>query len=194
MSIRCTIGVLALQGGFAEHIRMLTQMGVACREVRLPGDLEGLDGLILPGGESTTMGKLAISYSLMEPLRRIAREIPVWGTCAGAVLMARDIENSQPFLGLMDISLTRNAFGRQADSFEIDLEVPALHSGGIPVLFPAVFIRAPRIDRVGNEVEVLTRLRGGEIVAVRQHRFLATSFHPELTNDERFHQYFLTLI
>jgi 5'-phosphate synthase pdxT subunit len=188
------IGVLALQGAFIEHIKILRGLGVEAVEVRLPADLEGLDGLIIPGGESTTIGKLATMYNLMEPLRRFAAEKPVWGTCAGMIFMAKDIGLDQPLLGIMDIVVERNAFGRQVDSFEVDLEVPYL-SNGRPAPFPAVFIRAPRLISADEEagVEILARLEDGTAVAARQGRWLVTSFHPELTNDPRFHKYFLTL-
>lgn len=184
------IGVLALQGAFIEHIHLLEGLGVQAVEVRLPGDLTGLDGLILPGGESTTIGKLATTYGLIEPLRALAGQgFPLWGTCAGMILLARDAGRAQPLLEVMDVRVRRNAFGRQVDSFETGLEVPAL--GGAP--FPAVFIRAPLIESVGAGVEVLARLADGTIVAARQGRLLATSFHPELTGDARFHQYFLKM-
>lgn len=189
------IGVLALQGAFIEHIKMLRELGVEAVEVRLPADLEGLDGLIIPGGESTTIGKLATMYKLMEPLRQFAEEKPVWGTCAGMIFMAKDIGIDQPLLGLMDIVVERNAFGRQVDSFEVDLDVARLNNGR-PQPFPAVFIRAPRLVSGDEEagVEVLARLEDGTAVAARQGHWLVTSFHPELTDDARFHQYFLELV
>jgi 5'-phosphate synthase pdxT subunit len=189
------IGVLALQGDFAEHLALLRRLQVEAAEVRLPGDLEGLEGLIVPGGESTTIGKLAITFGLMEPLRAFGGRRAIWGTCAGAILLSKDAGREQPLLGLMDISVERNAFGRQADSFEIELEVPVLDPPDRP--FHAVFIRAPLIEKVGKGVEVLARLPStsgkGSIVAARQGHLLATSFHPELMDDARFHQYFLTL-
>jgi len=181
------VGVLALQGAFIEHEKMLQQLGVQAVEVRLPEHLDGLDALIIPGGESTTIGKLAVSFGLLEPLREFAQHKPVWGTCAGMILLARDIGRDQPLLGLMDITVSRNAFGRQVDSFETDLHVPALG----PEPFHAVFIRAPLVTRVGEGVEVLARLEDGGIVAARQGHWLATAFHPELTGDSRFHRYFL---
>jgi 5'-phosphate synthase pdxT subunit len=189
------IGVLALQGAFVEHIKKLRALGVEAVEVRLPEDLEGLDGLIIPGGESTTIGRLATLYGLMEPLRRFAAERPVWGTCAGMIFMARDIGRDQPRLAVMDIEVERNAFGRQVDSFETELEVPAL-ADGQGRGFPAVFIRAPRLVRADEEagVEVLARLADGTAVAARQGRWLVTSFHPELSDDDRFHRYFLSLV
>jgi len=189
------IGVLALQGDFLEHLDMLRRIGVETAEVRLPGQLAGLDGLILPGGESTTFGNLAEHYQLMEPLRQFGRQHAIWGTCAGAIFLSKDARRSQPLLGLMDIVVERNAFGRQVASFETDLDVPALRqvdSSGDP--FPAVFIRAPLIESVQGDAEVLARLEDGRIVAAQQGRWLATSFHPELTSDDRFHRYFLQLI
>ena len=181
------VGVLALQGDFLEHKAMLRSLGAQPVEVRLPGQLDGLDALIIPGGESTTIGKLAVSYGLLEPLREFARHKPVWGTCAGMIMLARDIGRAQPLLGLMNITVNRNAFGRQVDSFETDLDVPALG----PEPFRALFIRAPLVTAVGDGVEVLARLDGSSIVAVRQGHWLATAFHPELTGDSRFHRYFL---
>jgi 5'-phosphate synthase pdxT subunit len=190
------IGVLALQGDFAEHIALLRRLKVEAAEVRLPGDLEDLEGLIVPGGESTTIGKLATTFGLMEPLRAFGGRKAIWGTCAGAILLSKDAGREQPLLGLMDISVERNAFGRQVESFEIELEVPILDPSDRP--FHAVFIRAPLIERVGKGVEVLARLPStngkGSIVAARQGHLLATSFHPELTDDARFHQYFLTIV
>jgi len=164
-------------------------------EVRLPRDLENLEGLIIPGGESTTIGKLAEQYALSDPIRRLAESKPIWGTCAGAIFLSKDIRRPQPLLGLMDIVVERNAFGRQVDSFEMDLDLPALGSegNGQPRPFHAVFIRAPLIERVGEGVEVLARLPDGRIVAARQRNLLATSFHPELTKDDRLHRYFLNL-
>jgi 5'-phosphate synthase pdxT subunit len=186
---RLRIGLLALQGDFAEHAEVLRELGVEPVEVRRPEQLEGLDGLIIPGGESTTIGKLLDDFGLTAPLReRTARGWPVWGTCAGAILLADDIEHSrQPRIGGMDISVQRNAFGRQVQSFEADLDVPAL--GRQP--FRAVFIRAPVIDRVGARAQDLARLEDGRIVAARQGHLLATCFHPELTKDHRFHRYFI---
>jgi len=184
------IGVLALQGAFREHLEVLARLGVEGREVRLPKHLEGLDGLIIPGGESTTMGKLAVEYGLLEPLRELAAAgLPMWGTCAGLILLARDVGREQPLIGALDITVERNAFGRQVDSFEADLTVPVLEEPQRP--FRAVFIRAPLVTRVGAGVEVLARLDDSQIVAVRQGHLLGTSFHPELTDDDRFHRYFL---
>jgi 5'-phosphate synthase pdxT subunit len=189
------IGVLALQGDFAEHIVVLKRLGVEGIEVRLPGQLEGLDGLIIPGGESTTIGKLTTEYELIEPLRKFGKNKPIWGTCAGAIFLSKDARREQPLLGLMDITVERNAFGRQVDSFETALGVPALKrvdAKNQP--FEAVFIRAPLIASVDKkDVEVLSKLEDGRIVAAQQGRLLATSFHPELTGDDRFHRYFLLL-
>lgn len=189
------IGVLALQGDFAEHIQVLKRLGVEGVQVRLPRDLEGLEGLIIPGGESTTIGKLADQYGLIEPIRQLAETRPVWGTCAGAIFLSKDAHRLQPLLELMDIVVERNAFGRQVDSFETDLDVPQLASAGNGQARPyhAIFIRAPLIERVGPGVEVLAKLPDGKIVAARQRNLLATSFHPELTRDDRFHRYFLSL-
>lgn len=189
------VGVLALQGDFIEHVHVLQRLGVQAVEVRLPGQLEGLDGLIIPGGESTTIGKLARDFNLIEPLRRFGREKPVWGTCAGAILLSRDARREQPLLGLMDIRVERNAFGRQVDSFEADLDVPELESVDPEVRpYHAVFIRAPLIEEVNGAARVLAQLEDGRIVAARQDNLLATSFHPELTDDDRFHRYFLQLV
>jgi len=187
------IGVLALQGAFIEHKNVLTRLGVQPVEVRLPEHLEGLAGLIIPGGESTTIGLLAQKWGLLEPLREFARSgQPLWGTCAGMILMAKEVVDGvpgQPLLGLMEITVRRNAFGRQVDSFEADLPVSVL--GNPP--FHAVFIRAPVIERVEAGVEVLAALEDGTAVAVQQGNLLATAFHPELTRDDRFHRYFLKL-
>ena len=188
------IGVLALQGAFLEHQVILERLGIEVVQVRLPEHLTGLDGLILPGGESTTIGKLAVQYGLMEPLRAFGREHAVWGTCAGAIFLSGDIHRDQPLLGLMDITVQRNAFGRQVDSFEIDLDISGLGLGPIgEAPFHAVFIRAPLIDAVQGQARAVVTLPDGRIVAARQGHLLATSFHPELTEDPRFHQYFLTL-
>ncbi|SHF31123.1 pyridoxal phosphate synthase yaaE subunit [Desulfofundulus australicus DSM 11792] len=182
------IGVLALQGAFREHQEMLASLGVESRQVRKPEQLEGIDGLIIPGGESTTMGKLLQDYHLFEPIRQMALQgMPVFGTCAGLILLAREITgSSQPRLGLMDITVARNAFGRQVESFEVDLSVPVL--GEEPLR--AVFIRAPYIVSTGPEVEVLARY-GDKIVLARQGRFIGCAFHPELTDDTRLHRLFL---
>jgi 5'-phosphate synthase pdxT subunit len=189
------IGILALQGDFLEHQQILQNLGVETIQVRLPAQLEGLDGLIIPGGESTTIGKLAHDFGLIEPLKQFGREHAVWGTCAGAILLAKDIQRKQPLLGLMDIRVARNAFGRQVDSFEVALKVPFLNNFGLNgKLFNAVFIRAPIIAEVYGRAEVILALDDGTIVAARQNNLLATSFHPELSGDDRFHRYFLELI
>jgi 5'-phosphate synthase pdxT subunit len=188
------IGVLALQGDFIEHIAMLNRLRVDAVEVRLAGQLEDLDGMIIPGGESTTIGKLADDFGMTEPLRRFGMEKAIWGTCAGAIFLSKDAYRNQPLLGLMDITVERNAFGRQVASFEVDLDVPALRevdSDGRP--YHAIFIRAPLIASVEGDAQVLARLDDGRIVAARQGHLLATSFHPELTEDDRFHRYFLML-
>jgi 5'-phosphate synthase pdxT subunit len=189
------IGVLALQGDFAEHIKMLNGLADEVVEVRLPEHLQGLDGLIIPGGESTTIGKLAIHYGLMEPICEFGLQKAIWGTCAGAILLSKDAHRNQPLLNLMDIQVERNAFGRQVASFEIDLQVPALQTvdpENRP--FHAIFIRAPLIDSVQGEAKSLVSLSDGRIVAAQQGRLLATSFHPELTDDDRFHRYFISLV
>ena len=189
------IGVLALQGAFREHRRMLESLGVSVREVRLPADLAGLSGLVIPGGESTTMGKLMLDYGLRDPLRDFhAAGGAIFGTCAGAILLSRTVLGAppqfghQPSLNLMDISVQRNAFGRQVDSFQTDLEVK-----GLDTPFPAMFIRAPVIGAVGEGVDVLAR-QGDQVVLARQGNLLASSFHPELTRDARIHELFLTMI
>lgn len=188
------IGVLALQGDFAEHQTVLSSLGAEVVQVRLPAHLAGLNGLIIPGGESTTIGKLAEDYELIEPLRQFGREYAIWGTCAGAILLSKDVGRRQPLLGLMDITLARNAFGRQVDSFEVDLNVPCLlEVDPVDRPYHTVFIRAPIIESVGKDVEILSRLEDDRIVAARQGKLLATSFHPELTGDDRFHRYFMEL-
>jgi len=168
---------------------MLRRMGLDPQEVRLPDHLDGLDGLIIPGGESTTIVRLMCSSGLLEPLRKLARDgFPIWGTCAGMILLAKRLdETGMPALQAMDITVRRNAFGRQVDSFETDVPIPAL--GGDP--FHAVFIRAPIIEEVGPAVEVLARLADRTPVAAREGRLLATAFHPELTPDTRLHRFFL---
>jgi 5'-phosphate synthase pdxT subunit len=188
------IGVLALQGAFVEHKLILEHLGVEVVEVRLPENLQGLDGLIIPGGESTTIGKLAEDYHLIEPLRQFGTRKAVWGTCAGAIFLSKDINRKQPLLRLMDISIARNAFGRQVDSFETDINVPCLERDNeINSPFHAVFIRAPLIEVVKGQANPLASLPDGRIVAAQEGRLLATSFHPELTEDDRFHRYFLEL-
>jgi pyridoxal 5'-phosphate synthase pdxT subunit len=185
------IGVLAIQGDFAEHILMLQRLGTETAEVRLPAHLAGLDGLIIPGGESTTIGMLAVDFGLLEPLRLFGKMHPIWGTCAGAIFLSKDARRNQPLLGLMDITTQRNAFGRQVDSFEADLTIPELGEGGP---YHAIFIRAPLIESVQGDTRVLSVLSDGRIVAAQQGNLLATSFHPELTNDARFHKFFLSLV
>lgn len=187
------IGVLALQGAFIEHIKILRQLGVEAVEVRLPEQLDGLDGLIIPGGESTTIGKLATMYGFMEPLRQFAAKKAVWGTCAGMIFMAKEIGADQPLLGIMDVVVRRNAFGRQVDSFETALDVSVFENGLATDPFPAVFIRAPKLVEAKGEARVISRLADGTAVAAQQGKWLVTSFHPELTGDTRFHQYFLNL-
>ena len=182
------IGVLALQGAFSEHLAMLRRIGARARPVRLPGELAEVDALVIPGGESTTIGKLLVDYALLEPLReRVRAGLPVFGTCAGAIMLARDIGRDQPLLGVMDMVVERNAFGRQLQSFEADLPLQGL--AGPPLR--AVFIRAPVIASVGPGVQVLARLPDGRIVAARQGPLLATAFHPELTDDQRLHRLFV---
>ena len=185
------IGVLAVQGDFAEHIAILRKIGIEAREVRLPEQLEGLNGLIIPGGESTTLSRLMSIYSLREPIARMAQEgRAVWGTCAGMIMLAAEITEQDPVpLGLMDIAVRRNAFGRQVDSFEQPLRIAPLSADP----YNCIFIRAPVVIRVGPPVEVLANLEDGRPVAVRQGNLLATSFHPELTSDTRVHQYFVDL-
>ncbi len=192
------IGVLALQGAFIEHINMLKTLGVEAVEVRLPEQLADLDGLIIPGGESTTIGKLARRFGLMEPLRDFATAKPVWGTCAGMIFLAKEIGSDtagrdQPLLGLMDIEVARNAFGRQVDSFETGLDI-SVFSNGDKRPFPAVFIRAPKLVAAKGAAEVIAALPDGTAVAAQQGHWLVTSFHPELTGDSRFHEYFLSLV
>ena len=188
------IGVLALQGDFSEHISMLKRIGVDAVEVRLPKHLDGLSGLIIPGGESTTIGKLAVAYDLMEPLRQFGKSHAIWGTCAGAIFLSKDAKSDQPLLGLMDITVQRNAFGRQVDSFETDLDIEELKKASdTNHPYHAVFIRAPIIESVYGQAKVLSALEDGRIVAAQEGHLLATSFHPELTSDTRFHQYFVSL-
>ena len=186
------IGVLASQGAFAEHIAMLHQLEVEVLPIRLLQELRGLDGLVIPGGESTSISKLMLDYNLMSEVRNLARNgLPVFGTCAGMILLANEISDSdvEP-LRVMDITVRRNAFGRQRDSFETELSIPVL--GEKPFL--GVFIRAPIIVRANKEVEILAKLANGTSVAVRQGKLLASAFHPELTDDLRFHQYFLDIV
>jgi len=186
------VGVLALQGTFIEHIAILRRLGVEAPAIRLARELDALDGLIIPGGESTTMLRLMESFQLIQPTREMGRVgLPIWGTCAGMILLAKDVSNyeMEP-LGLMDIKVRRNAFGSQIDSFEVDLEIPP--AGEEP--FHAIFIRAPVIEDIGASVEILSCLPDGTIVAIRQDRLLACAFHPEFTCDLRFHSYFLSMV
>lgn len=185
-----TIGVLALQGDVREHVQALQAAGAHTTTVRTREGLEAVDGLVIPGGESTTVGMLLERYDLMEPLRRrIAEGLPVFGTCTGMILLAREIEGSpQPRIGCMDISVRRNAYGRQVDSFETEVTVPVV--GEAPV--PAVFIRAPQVTHAGPEVETLAETDAGPVL-VRQGKLLAASFHPELTEDRRIHELFIRM-
>jgi len=198
-NFRRRIGVLALQGDFAAHLKVLAELGVDGRAVRLPEQLENLDGIIIPGGESTTIGKLMVLYGLHQVLQeKIQEGVPIWGTCAGLILLAKETDNAlagQPLLASMDIRVRRNAFGSQRESFETDLSVPAL--GEAP--FHAFFIRGPSIEWVGPAVEVLATLDDGTIVAVREGTLLGTAFHPEVAQangqrDSRFHNYFLRIV
>jgi pyridoxal 5'-phosphate synthase pdxT subunit len=186
------IGILALQGAFVEHSHVAERLGAEAVAVRLPAQLHGLDGLIIPGGESTTMSRLMAEYQLLQPLRNLAKDgLPILGTCAGMILMAKSVPDfALQTLELMDITVRRNAFGSQVDSFEADLEMPVL---GRPP-FHAVFIRAPIIEAADSAVEVLARLPDGAAVAARQGKLLAVAFHPELTTDVRLHQYFLDMV
>ncbi len=184
------IGVLALQGAFIEHEKILQELGAEVVQVRLPAHLEGLDGLVIPGGESTTIGKLATEFGLIEPLREFAATRPTWGTCAGMIFLANKLSNNQqPILGVMDITVNRNAFGRQIDSFEQDLPMSVLDSP-----FHAVFIRAPVATATGDGVDIIAQLDDERIVAARQGHLLATAFHPEITDDNRVHSYFMDII
>ena len=185
------VGVLGLQGDFAEHLRTLREMGADTVDVRRPAQLDDIDALIIPGGESTTIGKLAERYDIIPRLKeRVAEGMPVWGTCAGAIFLARDVPgHPHPIAALMDIEVERNAFGRQLDSFEADLSVKGMPGGP----YHAVFIRAPKITRLGKGVEPLATLADGSVVAAREGNILVTSFHPELTRDDRFHRLFLSL-
>lgn len=185
------IGVLALQGAFIEHIHNLEKLGVEAFEIRQKKDIEKpFDGLIIPGGESTVIGKLLKQLDLFEPIKdMIAKGLPVWGTCAGLILLAKDIVGENPHLGLMDITVRRNAYGKQIDSFSSSVNIPAVSDKPVPL----VFIRAPWIEGAGNSVEILCELNG-HIVAAREKNMLATSFHPELTDNTAFLEYFINMI
>jgi 5'-phosphate synthase pdxT subunit len=185
------IGVLALQGDVIEHQRMLRHLGAEVVEVRLPSQLEGLDGLVLPGGESTTIGKLMVEYGILDPLRaKLEKGLPAYGTCAGLILLANDLGGmQQPVLGVMNIRVKRNAFGSQVDSFEQNLNVVGLEGGPLH----AVFIRAPVIERLGAGVQSLATLPDGTVVAAQQGSLLVSSFHPELGEDPRMHALFLQI-
>jgi len=189
-----TIGVLALQGDFREHLSVLAQLGADGRGIRRPEELEGVDGLIIPGGESSVMDKLSRLFGLAEPLKeRIASGLPVYGTCAGLIMLADTVLDSiegQQSLGGLDVAVRRNAFGSQLDSFETDLDVAAF--GDPPV--HAVFIRAPIVESLGPKASALAELADGRVVAVQQGNLLGTSFHPEITGELRFHEYFLDLV
>jgi 5'-phosphate synthase pdxT subunit len=189
------IGVLALQGSFQEHLSVLKKIGVQVTEIRLPDQLKDIHGLIIPGGESTAIGKLLVDYQLLEPVRDFSADKPIWGTCAGAILLSKDTHRKQPLLGVMNITVDRNAFGRQIASFETNLEIPVLEQ--IPpgsTSFHGIFIRAPLIDSLGGDAEALSSLSDGRIVAAQEYHLLATAFHPELTDDDRFHRYFLKIV
>lgn len=199
------LGVLALQGDFREHMQMLRRLAaemegalaLELREIRLPQELADLNGLIIPGGESTTFSKLAEGFGLIEPLRNFAAARPTWGTCAGMIFLAKELDNAadladepQSVLGRMDLAVERNAFGRQVDSFVADLPIAGLRGG----LFRAIFIRAPVVSQAGPAVQVLASTTDGRIVAARQGHLLATSFHPELGEDLRMHRLFLNMV
>lgn len=186
------IGVLSVQGDFAEHSQVLNNIGVEVTEVRLPAQLDDLDGLIIPGGESTTIVQLIDIYGFRQHLSdRVKEGLAVWGTCAGMIVVARELKDKRPVpLGLMDIAVTRNAFGRQVDSFETDIDFIGIRGSR----FHAVFIRAPAVNSIGPDVSILAKLENGTPVAVQQNKMLATSFHPELTDDTRVHEYFLGML
>ena len=186
------VGVLALQGDFAEHARSLEAVGAEPAQVRLPHDMANIDALIIPGGESTTIARLIEVFGLAREIKgRVEDGMPTWGTCAGMIVLARSLIEDRPQpLGLMDIRVQRNAYGRQVDSFEADIPVPALGDGR----FQAVFIRAPSIEEIGPEVRPLALLNGRQVVAAQEGRVMVTAFHPELTTDTRFHAYFLSLV
>lgn len=185
-----TVGVLALQGDFREHLAVVDRLGHDGKELRLPGDLEGIDALIIPGGESTTIGKLATRFEMIEPLRAlITGGLPTYGTCAGLIFIASSLtEGAQPLLGVLDVVVQRNAFGRQNQSFESEIEVI-----GLDLPFHAVFIRAPWVEKVGGSVDVLASVDGHPVM-VKQENIIGTSFHPELTDDDRIHQMLIDMI
>ncbi len=185
------LGVLALQGDFREHRISLEKLGADVSEVRLPEHLDGLSGLIIPGGESTAIGKLMVAYGLLDAIRDFGQTKAIWGTCAGAILLSKEVGSDQPLLELMDITIQRNAFGRQIDSFEVDLPVPFL-SPSKPD-YHLTFIRGPIITEIYGGAQPLLSLPDGRIIAAQQDRLLATSFHPELTDDLRFHRYFMEM-
>jgi len=186
------IGVLALQGAFAEHIAILKSLGVDTAEIRLPEELDGIDGLIIPGGESTTITKLMLNYELADKIKRLAQNgLPIMGTCAGMIMLALKVhKNDRLPTGIMDIEVKRNAFGRQVDSFEIDLDIPAI--GDKP--YHAIFIRAPKIENTGPNLDILAKLPDDTIVAAQEGNLIALAFHPELTDDKRLHMYFLDIV
>ena len=186
------IGVLALQGAFAEHIAILKTLGVDTTEVRLPEELDGIDGLIIPGGESTTITKLMLSYELADKIKKQALDgLPIMGTCAGMIMLAQKVDGTNHLsTGIMDIAVKRNAFGRQVDSFELDLDIPAI--GDEP--YHAIFIRAPKIEHAGPNVDILVKLSDDTIVAAKEGNLIALAFHPELTDDNRLHKYFLDIV
>ena len=186
-----SIGVLAIQGDFLEHRKMLDSIGIESKEVRLPDELENLEGLIIPGGESTTIVQLIDIYGLRAPLvDKVNQGLAIWGTCAGMIVIAKNLKDRRPDpLGLMDIEVSRNAFGRQIDSFETDLDIQGMD--GPPM--HAIFIRAPLVTQIGTEVEILAEVDDGKPVAVKQNRVIATSFHPELTEDSRMHSMFVDI-
>jgi len=189
------IGVLALQGDFSEHIAALRKLSVDVFEVRLPSDLKNLDGLIIPGGESTVIGKLATEAGLIAPLQEFGKEHAIWGTCAGAIFLAKYSNEPQPLLSLMDLRIERNAFGRQINSFQEMIDISSMvDKSHVTVPFQAIFIRSPMIRVIEGDVKPLATLSNGTIIAAQQRKILVTTFHPELTDDLRFHQYFLTLV
>lgn len=203
---KITIGVLALQGAFREHAVALEKCGATARKVRRRRELHGLDALVIPGGESMTIGKLMVSYHLLDEIKGLGADgLPMFGTCAGLVMLAREVvEGDQPLLGLMDVAVRRNAFGRQVKSFEAGLEMPVLGSGKVGIggaaaeggradPFPGIFIRAPWIESAGPGVEVIAT-HDGHPVAARQGSMLVTAFHPELTDDLRIHMLFLEMV